>query len=100
MVIWLGEDEVLDGGGLANLKALCDAQRDDIDLGIGHDDNTKRFETLNKMMKHEWWTRMWTFQEFVVTKTPIFVKGKMKLPWDDFSGVKMDLTTQRHRRAD
>ena len=98
--IWLGEDEDPGGGGLADLKALCAAQRDDIDLDIGHDDNTKRFETLNKMMKHKWWTRMWTFQEFVVAKNPVFVKGKMQFPWDDFSGVMMDLITQRHRRAD
>ena len=98
--IWLGEDEDPDGGGLADLKALFDAQRDGIDLEIGRDDNTKRFETLNKMMKHKWWTRMWTFQEFIVAKNPVFVKSKMQFPWDDVSGVMMDLITQRHRRAD
>ena len=100
VLIWLGEDEDPDGGDLADLKALCDAQRDDIDFEIGHDDNTKRFETLNKMMKHKWWTRMWTFQEFVVAKNPVFVKSKMQFRWDDFSGVMMDLINQRHRRAD
>lgn len=34
-------------------------------------------------MRHEWWRRMWTFQEFALAKRPVIVVGKHHLKWDD-----------------
>ena len=34
---------------------------------------------------------MWTFQEFVVARRPVFVVGSVKIPWEEFRGVINDL---------
>ncbi len=34
-------------------------------------------------MRHNWWRRMWTLQEFVLAERPIVVVGANKILWDD-----------------
>ena len=42
---------------------------------------------LESVMKHKWWRRLWTFQEFVIARRPIFVMGQMKVSWTDFENA-------------
>ena len=42
-------------------------------------------------MKHGWWKRMWTFQEFVLSRRPTFVVGYTKIPWKLFREIMPNL---------
>ncbi|KAJ4372941.1 hypothetical protein N0V83_003232 [Neocucurbitaria cava] len=38
---------------------------------------------MEHIMRHNWWCRMWTFQEFVLAERPVLVVGKNQRLWDD-----------------
>ncbi|KAF2027823.1 hypothetical protein EK21DRAFT_71189, partial [Setomelanomma holmii] len=37
-------------------------------------------DVLN-FMRHPWWTRAWTFQEFVLAQSTYFIYGGVAMPW-------------------
>lgn len=38
---------------------------------------------MEHIMRHNWWRRMWTLQEFVLAERPVIVVGANKILWDD-----------------
>jgi hypothetical protein len=38
---------------------------------------------MEHIMRHNWWSRMWTLQEFVLAERPVVVVGANKILWDD-----------------
>jgi len=38
---------------------------------------------MEHIMRHTWWRRMWTFQEFILAERPIVVVGNHHLEWNN-----------------
>ncbi|KAK5113595.1 hypothetical protein LTR85_010824 [Meristemomyces frigidus] len=96
--IWLGPGSQRHGPALAQLQKLCCLAGDwgehsniQSYLFRKYQSNFKKITASNALMKNRWWKRMWTFQEFILARRPIFVVGHMKLLWDDFQNVISDL---------
>ena len=53
---------------------------------------------LKEVMNHEWWRRMWTFQEFVVARQPILVMGRHRILWEDFESIIKDVVSLKESR--
>ncbi|KAL9096769.1 MAG: hypothetical protein Q9165_001257 [Trypethelium subeluteriae] len=52
---------------------------------------------LEKVMKHEWWGRIWTFQEFILAARPVIVIGKVQFLWDDFYSLMTERFPETHQ---
>lgn len=89
--LWLGAGSADIDHAVGNLQRLCS-------LGHSWGKNNlvrvilfRKFKgdagnvvALKSIMRHAWWSRMWTFQEFVLAKRPILVVGTHQIAWDDF----------------
>ena len=84
MYIWLGTGSTKEQTALIRLQSKKDLQGDFQD-----------FIALEAVMKNQWWTRMWTFQEFILAQRPIFVVGEVQIDWEDFYDIVHDLLFER-----
>src|SRR5205814_72356 len=63
-----------------------------------------RFEDLEDLLRRDWLTRGWTYQEIILACNPVIVCGNKSMPWDNFiRGIeyllflkeRSDYTTER-----
>jgi len=91
VLIWLGEsddwiDKVMQS--LGNQTFVASQRSEWADTSHGRSDLVPG---VIHLLSKNWFTRMWTFQEFLVAKHPIFLCGQWSLPWDSFRELVMPI---------
>ena len=78
VVVWLGESDKDTRKAMALLKCL-----EGVDTRFPKKDKIGPFISgLDKIFKHPWWFRVWTFQEVIVAKKPpLVVCGRKSVSW-------------------
>ncbi|KAK0643349.1 hypothetical protein B0T16DRAFT_459510 [Cercophora newfieldiana] len=94
VLIWLGTGSPEVDQAIQNMQRLCGLQGDWGDHEIVRIMLFRKYKGdfgniagMEHIMRHEWWRRMWTLQEFALARRPIIVVGNNQLVWDEFVGT-------------
>jgi hypothetical protein len=93
-IVWLGE--AADNSELAIdlIKAWADAS-EDFDAFLRHCSfafEEKNWEAVKKLFERPWWTRVWVYQEFVVSKQVFFLCGSESMSSQVFRSARSSWT--------
>ncbi|CAO2653375.1 Nn.00g027860.m01.CDS01 [Neocucurbitaria sp. VM-36] len=88
--IWLGTASPEVSHAIANIRRLCALRSDWGEHELIRLIMFRKFKGnmgnvigMEHIMRHNWWRRMWTFQEFVLAERPVLVIGNNKIQWED-----------------
>jgi hypothetical protein len=93
VVVWLGQGEEDTRSGMEYWENFCEeSYRGKIAMPLGDlseslfgSKSSVPWEGIYKILRSEWWTRIWTLQEFIVAKELSIRCGDKMAPWDNLA---------------
>lgn len=71
-------------GRYSYMKISMTVANIDVDAQCGTDNGRAVQDTIETLISHTWYERMWTLQELLLAKNATILCGKQTMPWDNF----------------
>lgn len=82
-ILWLGEEDDETGPAMCILKSWA---RDE-HLMESKDFHPDQMPFIGNLMKRQWWTRVWTIQETILSPVKDIVVGSFYISWEDLKNA-------------
>lgn len=102
VVVWLGQGDEDTQRGMAFLDKFWDERPKYARGGLGEflfgSNTTVPWEGICKILQFEWWSRIWTVEEFIVAKELTIWCGDQTVPWRNLLELTtfVDLASRSH----